>query len=154
MQQGDRNILVANWLVLKDLLEMSCNINTIYVIDPDEAVHDAIGTLLGSTGMQVTCFATAEAFIEAGVADDRKHACLLMEADLPGIGSLALVRKLRQQELDLPVIVLTSTANHEIVNQALKAGAVDVFMKPLAGGYLLDRLKDIGLHADVAVDHP
>ena len=154
MQQGDRNILVANWLVLKDLLEMSCNINTIYVIDPDEAVHDAIGTLLGSTGMQVACFATAEAFIEAGVADDRKHACLLVEADLPGIGSLALVRKLRVQDIDLPVVVLTSTANHEIANQALKAGAVDVFMKPLVGGYLLDRLNDIGLHADVAVDHP
>ena len=133
---------------------MSSNIGTVYVIDPDESVHDAIGTLLRSSGIRVVCFSSAETFMDAGVTVIPANSCLLVEADLPGIGSLALVRKLRDQKFDLPVVVLTSTVDQAIASQALKAGATDVFMKPLVGGYLLDRLNDLGLRAEAAVDHP
>ena len=113
----------------------------VYIIDPDEAVHDALSALFGSSGVEVRCFQTAEAFLESDVLLTGKHACLLVEADLPGMGSLAFVRQLHAQYTDLPIVVLASTSDRDIADQALKAGAVDVFDKPLIGDRLLDRIQ-------------
>jgi len=129
---------------------MRCDNDTVYVIDPDEAVDDALTTLLGASGMQVECYSTAEAFLASDVLHRPVSGFLLVEADLPGIGSLALVRQLLTQGFELPVVVLTSTFDRDIANQALKAGAVDVFEKPLVGGHLLDRLNDLGRRAKEA----
>ena len=129
---------------------MHCDEDTVYVIDPDEAVHDALVTLLEASGLRVECFPTAEAFLASDVLHSPLRGCLLVEADLPGIGSLALVKQLRAQSFDLPVAVLTSTLDRDIANQALKAGAIDVFEKPLVGGHLLDRLNDLGCRTNAA----
>jgi FixJ family two-component response regulator len=129
---------------------MRCDKDTVYVIDPDAAVHDALTTLLDASGMRVECFPTAEAFLASEGLHSPVSGCLLVEADLPGIGSLALVRQLRAQSFDLPIVVLTSTFNRDIANQALRAGAVDVFKKPLVGDQLLDRLSDLGCCANEA----
>ena len=120
---------------------MRGNQNTVYVIDPDESVHDALTTLLGASGVNIRCFSTAEALLESNALCNRDCGCLLVEAELPGMGSLALVRQLHAQYSDLPIIVLASTSDRDIADQALKAGAVDVFDKPLISGRLLDRLK-------------
>ena len=127
--------------------------DTVYVIDPDEAVHDALTTLLGASGVRVECFPTAEAFLASDVLNSPVRGCLLVEANLPGIGSLAFVRQVRAESLDLPVVVLTSTFDSDIAGQALRAGAVDVFEKPLVGGHLLDRLNDLGCCAETTATH-
>ncbi len=112
----------------------------VYVIDPDEAVHDALTTLLNSAGTRVLCYANAEAFLDSSVVHSAMRGCVLAEADLPGMGSLALLKQLRARGVDLPVVVLTSTSNRDIANQVLKAGAAEVVEKPLVHGLLLDLL--------------
>jgi two-component system CheB/CheR fusion protein len=124
--------------------------DTVYVIDPDEGVHDAITTLLGANGTRVACYPNAEAFFDSTCAHSLSRGCLLVEANLPGMGSLAFLRRLRAQGVDLPVLVLTSTSNREIANQALKAGAVEVIEKPLVGGRLLNRLRHLARRNDDA----
>jgi FixJ family two-component response regulator len=76
--------------------------------------------------------------------------CLLVEADLAGMGSLALLRRLRAQNVDLPVVVLMSTSNRDIAAQALAAGAVEVIEKPLLSGQLLNRLRQLARRNDDA----
>ena len=115
----------------------------VYVVDPDLAVHDALTTLLCSSGVDVRCYATAEAYLESSPPHTVGAGYLLVEADLPGMGSLAFVRRLQAQNATLPVVVLASTSDRNIAAQALKAGAVDVFDKPLIGGRLLDRLRSV-----------
>jgi len=112
----------------------------VYVIDPDEAVHDALTTLLNSAGTRVLCYANAEAFLDSSVVHSAMRGCVLAEANLPGMGSLALLKRLRARGVDLPVVVLTSTSNRDIADQVLKAGAAEVVEKPLVHGLLLDRL--------------
>jgi FixJ family two-component response regulator len=114
--------------------------DVISVIDPDEAVDDALTILLSSPGTRVVCYPNAEVFFDSTFAHDLRHGCLLVEANLPGMGSLAFLRRLRAEGVDHPVLVLTSTSNREIANQALKAGAVEVIEKPLVGARLLNRL--------------
>lgn len=114
---------------------------TVYVVDPDLAVHDAVTTLLCSSSIDVRCYSTAEAYLESNPPHAVGTGYLLVEADLPGMGSLAFVRQLHTQNANLPIVVLASTSDRDIAAQALKAGAVDVFDKPLISGRLLDRLR-------------
>ena len=133
---------------------MRCEENIIYVIDPDEAVHDALTTLLGATGTRVVCYPNAEAFLDSSFVHRSMRGCLLAEANLPGMGCFALLRQLRAQGIDLPVVVLTSTSNRYIADQALKAGAVEVIEKPLVSGRWLNRLRHLVHRNDDARSEP
>ena len=133
---------------------MRCEQDIIYVVDPDEAVHDALSTLLSAIDTRVVCYPSAEAFLDSNSAHSLRSGCLLVEANLPGMGSLALLRRLRAQGVDLPILVLTSTSNGEIAKQALKAGAVEVIAKPLVGGRLLSQLRHLELRNDGACAEP
>lgn len=121
---------------------MPDNQATVYVIDPDEAVHDALVTLLSASDIEVRCFLTAEEFLESDALLAAGRGCVLVEADLPGMGSLAFVRQLRSRS-ELPIVVLASTADSDIADQALKAGAIDVFDKPLIGARLLALVESV-----------
>jgi FixJ family two-component response regulator len=129
---------------------MRCEQDTIYVVDPDEAVHDALTILLSASGTRVVCYPSAEAFFDSTPAHSLRRGCLLVEANLPGMGSLAFLKRLRTQGVDLPILVLTSTSNSEIANQALKAGAVEVIAKPLVGARLLSQLRQLDHRNDGA----
>ena len=117
--------------------------DTVYVIDPDEAIRDGLTTLLATLDTPVLCYSDAQSFFDANTALSLSHGCVLVEANLPGMGSLALLRRLRAQGVDLPVVVLASTSNRDIADQALQAGAVDVIDKPLVNGRLLRRLRQL-----------
>ncbi len=132
---------------------MRCEIEIVYVIDPDEAVHDALTALLGATGTQVVCFPSAETFLDSDFTRSDMRGLVLAEVNLPGMGSLALLRRLRDQGVDLPVVVLTSTSNRDIADQALKAGAVEVIEKPLVHDRLMNRLRHlVRPNGDVGVE--
>jgi two-component system response regulator FixJ len=120
--------------------EMRAQDYTVCLIDPDEAVHDALSTLLRTSGTRVKCFSSAEAFLDSGVTLDAPTGCLLAEASLPGMGCLAFLRRLQAISIDVPVIVLTSTSERRIAEQALKAGALKVIEKPLVSDRILEHL--------------
>lgn len=122
---------------------MACESDTVYIIDPDEAVHDALTTLLGANGIKVLCYSCAEEFLNSNLAHHSTRGVLLVEANLPGMGSLAFLRRLRADDYKLAVVSLTSTSNRDIAQQALKAGAVEVIEKPLVGGRLLTLLRSL-----------
>lgn len=127
--------------------------DTVYVVDPDESVHDAISTLLESAEVCVTCFRTPESLLAALANDKSKSCCLLVEADIPGIGSLELIRRVHSIDTHLPVVVLASTSDTDIAAQALKAGAIDVIDKPLFGVDLLDKILGFAIYVDNAAAH-
>lgn len=124
--------------------------DTVYVVDPDESVHDALSAFLQSARVRVEGFRTPEAFLNACATRRSDSCCLLLEADLSGIGSLELIRRVREQKPNIPIIVLASTADSDIAAQALKAGALDVIDKPLFGVHLLERILGVAATARYA----
>jgi len=113
---------------------------TVFLIDPDEAVHDALITLLRTSGTEVKCFVSAEDYLDSGVVPNAATGCVLTEANLPGMGCIAFLRHLQTMPADVPVIVLTSTSDRDIAKQAIKAGALEVIAKPLVSDRILERL--------------
>ena len=126
--------------------------NNVYVIDPDEAVHDALSELLAVAGTRVVCFRSAEEFLRCDELHDTLRGCILAEADLPGMGSLAFLRKLRTCGIEAPVIVMTSTSNRDIADQALKGGAVHVISKPMVGDRILTFLRELAVQNGESLD--
>ena len=126
------------------------NCDTIYVVDPDESVHDALSTLMQVTDVHVRGYLTPEAFQNAHLGCDSRNCCILIEADLPGIGSLALIRSIHAQNPFIPIVVLASTSDSDIAAEALKAGAIDVIDKPFFSVRLLDRILGVAASARYA----
>jgi FixJ family two-component response regulator len=67
--------------------------------------------------------------------------CLVLDVRMPGLSGLELQAKLAAQGAGLPVIILTGHAEVPMAVQALKAGAVDFFEKPVSEQKLLDRIQ-------------
>jgi CheY-like chemotaxis protein len=117
--------------------------STVYVIDPDQDMSRSLAALLGTYDIPVKRFVDAESFLEAVQPDSTKNSCLLMELDLPGAAGMPLLRKLREEHQNLPIIATCLSVSKEIGQQARDAGANDFIEKSLVGAYLFHRLSDL-----------
>lgn len=107
---------------------------TIHVVDDDAALRDSLRTLLEASGFVVRTYESATAILISGPAIP---GCVLTDVRMPDIDGLALLRRLREQGIQLPVIVMTGQGDIAIAVQAMKAGAVDFLEKPFGDESLL-----------------
>jgi DNA-binding NtrC family response regulator len=83
--------------------EPSTEAATVFLVDGDEAVRDAVASALRAAGFQVGTFDSAEQFLEADRSDGRS--CLVVDLDLPGMGGIALLKALDVAGLALPAVI-------------------------------------------------
>jgi two-component system CheB/CheR fusion protein len=121
----------------------------IYVVDDDDSIRGAIRAVLEDDGRDVEDYETCEAFLAA--FHPGRAACLVIDAYLPGMNGLTLLRRLRAAGHALPAIMITGNSDVAIAVEAMKAGASDFIEKPisrndlLAGvDHALERSRDAG----------
>ena len=83
--------------------EPSTEAATVFLVDADEAVRDAVASALRAAGFQVGTFDSAEQFLGAVRPDGRN--CLVVDLDLPGMGGIALLKALAAAGLALPAVI-------------------------------------------------
>ena len=117
---------------------------TVFVIDDDEAVRGSLQALLEAQGYAVTAHASAEDFLAAyrsyGKSYGRPYgraACALVDLRMPGMDGLALLDRLAQDNVHLPVVVVTGHGDVPLAVKAMKAGAVDFIEKPYSNEAIL-----------------
>lgn len=115
---------------------MSVNASTVYVIDDDKSLAQALSLLFESVGIGCRTFSTVEEFLAAKRGPE--PGCLLLDVRLPGISGLDFQHKLGQYGVDLPVVMMTGHADVPMSVKAMKAGAVDFLPKPFREQELLD----------------
>jgi len=111
---------------------------TIFIVDDDSHVREAIRAVLEEDGRTVEAYSTCEAFLEA--YRPGRGACLLIDAYLPGMNGLELLQWLRGAGHRLPAIMITGNSDVPMAVQAMKAGALDFIEKPIGGSELLDSI--------------
>jgi two-component system CheB/CheR fusion protein len=111
----------------------------VFVVDDDDQVRGALTAVLEEEGHDVTAFATCEGFLE--VFRPEKDACLLIDAYLPGMSGLQLLRKLSADGHNLPTIMITGDSDVAIAVEAMKAGAIDFIEKPVGRDELVASLE-------------
>jgi two-component system CheB/CheR fusion protein len=107
----------------------------IFVVDDDDHIREAIRAVLEDDGRVVETYASCEAFLE--VFRPGHAACLLIDAYLPGMSGLELLRKLHDDGHHLPSIMITGNSDVSMAVEAMKAGALDFIEKPIGREELL-----------------
>lgn len=113
---------------------------TVFLIDDDQAVRDAVGLLLQASGLAVETFASATDFLDAGVV--QRPGCLVLDVRMPGLSGLDLQRQLQLKGDRIPIIFMTGHGDVPMAIRAMKAGAFDFIEKPFQGGMLLERVRE------------
>lgn len=108
---------------------------TIFIVDDDPSVRDALGLLLGVHDYRLAVFADADSFLRA--LKPHWHGCLLLDIRMPGMDGLSLQKKLLELGCDLPVVIMTGHGDVDSAREAFRAMAVDFLEKPLDGTRLL-----------------
>ncbi|MBC7636550.1 MAG: response regulator [Acetobacteraceae bacterium] len=127
---------------------------TIYVIDDDPGICDAMRLVLMDVGHKVQTFPSAEAFLAEYPLD--QIACLVVDAKLPGISGLELLEKINIDGHRTPAIMITGHSDVAMVVAAMQAGAFDFIEKPVGRDELLagvDRALELARHNRKLVSH-
>ncbi|MHB1402565.1 MAG: response regulator transcription factor [Thiobacillus sp.] len=112
---------------------------TVFVVDDDAAMRDALVQLLETAGLQVEAHADGPAFLAAYEAD--RAGCLLLDMAMPGVTGLEVQAALNARGLTIPTIFLTGHGDIPMAVRAVQAGAVDFLEKPIQGAALLERVQ-------------
>ncbi|PWC32905.1 response regulator transcription factor [Azospirillum sp. TSO35-2] len=113
---------------------------TVYVVDDDPAMRHSLGWLIGSLGLEVRSFASAEEFLRALRPD--QPGCLVTDVRMPGMSGLELQDMLARAGSMLAVVVITGHADVPMAARAFRGGAVDFLEKPFNDQLLLDRVHE------------
>lgn len=111
---------------------------TIFIVDDDAAVRDALSLLISLKGMRALVFASAQDFL--AVYDPAWRGCLLTDLKMPQMSGLELQEELRKRGISLPVVMLSAHGDVATTRAALKNGAVDFLEKPVNDEILVDVL--------------
>lgn len=117
---------------------------TVFVIDDDDALRDSLRFLIGSVGLTVECFVSAEAFLDAYESD--RPGCIVLDVRMPGLSGLELQERLREDRFAPPVVLITGHGDIPMAVRALKAGAFDFIEKPFHDQVLLERIQQAISH--------
>jgi two-component system, chemotaxis family, CheB/CheR fusion protein len=103
----------------------------IFIVDDDGNLRDGIRELLEDNGRVVEDYASCEAFLAAW--HPGRECCLIIDAYLPGMSGLDLLKQLKDKGQLPPAIMITGDGDVSIAVQAMKAGASDFIEKPVRG---------------------
>ena len=108
---------------------------TIFVIDDDRGVREAMRELLATAGYRVKTYASADAFLASYRPDGK--GCLVTDVRMPGMSGFELLAWLAAADNALPAIVITGHGDVAMAVEAMKAGAFDFIEKPVRPNELL-----------------
>lgn len=113
---------------------------TVFVVDDDEPVRDAIAMLLDTVDIPCETFDSAQAFLDG--YDRTRTGCLVLDIRMPGMSGLELQEHLLAQRAPVPIIFITGHGDIPMAVEAMKRGALDFIRKPFRDQELLDRVQE------------
>ncbi|MBL8346909.1 MAG: response regulator transcription factor [Rubrivivax sp.] len=113
--------------------------DTVFIVDDDASVRDALSLLLSLRGYTTATFASAEDFLSA--VQPSWRGCIVLDLRMPGMSGLELQRCLLEGGPTLPVIVVTAHGDVAAARQAFLADAVDFIEKPFDGEQLMSAIE-------------
>ncbi len=114
-------------------------LKSVILVDDERSIREAVQQWLSLSGFEVQLFSRAEeclAQLPANFAG-----VVLSDVRMPGMSGLELLAQLQQQDVDLPVILLTGHGDVPMAVEAMREGAYDFLEKPFSPEALLNSLR-------------
>lgn len=109
---------------------------TVFIVDDEAEVRDALKLLMDSVGLAAETFASAQEYLDQ--FDAHRFGCLVLDIRMPGMSGLELQERLFKEPLHPPMVIITGHGDVPMAVRALQAGAVDFIEKPFRDQVLLD----------------
>lgn len=113
---------------------------TVWVVDDDAALRNALRFLVESIGLPVRTCGTSEELLDA--YDPALPGCMVVDVRMPGMSGLELQEELARRGPHVPLIFLTAHGEIAMAVHAVKKGAFDFVEKPFSNQALLDRIRE------------
>ena len=102
----------------------------VLLVDDERLVLEVLSELLEDLGHTVTCKTSGEEALRSAL--DEPHDLVVTDLRMPGMDGLRLLESLREQSLDVPVILTTASGGNKTAARALEAGALVCLKKPVS----------------------
>lgn len=107
----------------------------VHILDDEESIRRSLDFVLRHEGYETATWSDPADFFKC--ATDHDRACMLLDVRMPGMDGLDVQKKMSDEGLNLPVIVLTGHGDVPMAVRALQAGAIDFLEKPVDREHLL-----------------
>jgi len=118
---------------------MKAAVPTVFVIDDDGGMRQAIQDLVESVGLRAETFTTGEEFLRKPRTSD--PSCLVLDVRLPQMSGLDFQQKLAELGVSIPIVFITAHGDIPMSVRALKSRAVEFLTKPFRDQDLLDAIQ-------------
>jgi len=112
---------------------------TVFVVDDNESIREAIKSLVESTGLRAETFESTQEFLQHKFPDCPQ--CLVLDVLLPGVNGLDFQNELASANIRIPIIFITGHGDIPMTVRAMKAGAVEFLTKPFQDEDLLKAIQ-------------
>ena len=112
---------------------------TVFIVDDDASMRDALKNLFRSVGLNVETFGVAQEFLST--VRSKGPGCLVLDVRLPGLSGLDVQRQLADANIQIPIVFITGHGDIPMSVRAIKAGAVEFLTKPFRDQDLLDAVQ-------------
>jgi FixJ family two-component response regulator len=112
---------------------------TVFIVDDDRGMRQAIQDLVESVGLCAESFASGEEFLRK--KHNSRPSCLVLDVRLPQMSGLDFQQRLVDIGIQIPVIFITAHGDIPMSVRALKSGAVEFLTKPFRDQDLLDAIQ-------------
>ncbi len=113
---------------------------TVFIVDDDPAVRDSLRWLIESLKHPVETFESAKDFLD--ICTPEIQGCLVLDVRLPGMSGLQLQSRLREQGVEIPIIIITGHGDVPMAVRALQGGALHFLEKPFRDQEVLDCVQE------------
>jgi len=120
------------------------NSGIVHVIDDDDAMRDSLSFLLKSAKVPVATYESAALFLDQ--LAKLEGGCVVTDVRMPGMNGIDLLKRLRELNSKIPVIVITGHADVPLAVEAMKCGASDFIEKPFDDELLLTSVRSALSH--------
>jgi len=118
----------------------------VHVIDDDEAVRQSLEFLLRTFGFEVRTYESAVAFLDA--LPQTGTSCIISDVRMPGLSGIDLLKRLKELDVGMPVIIVTGHGDVPLAVEAMKFGAVDFLEKPFDDEVLVAAVRSALAHQE------
>jgi FixJ family two-component response regulator len=112
---------------------------TVFIVDDDAGMRQAVQDLVESVGLRAESFSTGEEFLKKQSISD--PSCLVLDVRLPHMSGLDFQSKLAEIGQQIPIVFITAHGDIPMSVRALKSGAVEFLTKPFRDQDLLDAIQ-------------
>lgn len=115
------------------------NDTTVHIVEDDEAVRDSLAFLLASADIPAETHESATIFLER--YSEANVGCIVTDIRMPEISGIDLLKRVKDMDPGLPVIVITGHGDVPLAVEAMKLGATDFFEKPFDDDTLIAAIR-------------